>query len=508
MFKHLKSMIAVALPLLATAAYSQPTAGKAVRPQVEVGSTGLTFSVPGGLTEAALYVIIVAPDDTVVFDESTQSGLLSWHPLAGAVEGAYRYEARIVSPSARARPSDESGREPSQAGAPARRRSGMFKLQGGRLTDLGGRAPSSTVSAGESGSGSDTASQDPSALANLTASGSSPTVFFDDTDTAGTLDGHIVVQNNPSSGSPFLSIGAGFGTWAWLEKPTASSSPETSLRIDQNYDVHLGSDSVFIDRSSDLVGIGTTAPTNPLTVVDDFGFQINIGENGTTDGHHLDSFNGQFGIGPADGTIGLQFRIFDAPANALVLSGSGVGVGAESTDATLHVVEDDSGLHNRVLARLTGSNFAPQFEYQNGSTGDIWREGMNSAGHFVINQTDDLGVAEMRITPAGQVFVNGTQVHPDYVFQEDYELMPLSELKRFVRDKKHLPGVVSSEKAQGKVDLSSFPLQLLEKVEELTLYTIQQEERLSRKDAEIAALRNELQTRLAALETRLAEASP
>jgi hypothetical protein len=85
----------------------------------------------------------------------------------------------------------------------------------------------------------------------------------------------------------------------------------------------------------------------------------------------------------------------------------------------------------------------------------------------------------MRITPAGQVYVNGTQVHPDYVFDPDYELMPLSALRSFVAENRHLPGVISSEEAEGTIDLSSFPLQLLEKVEELTLYTIQQDERIA-----------------------------
>lgn len=176
----------------------------------------------------------------------------------------------------------------------------------------------------------------------------------------------------------------------------------------------------------------------------------------------------------------------------------GVGVFTNTPEATLHVFENSAATHNRVLYRITGADFSPQFEYQDGSTGDIWREGMNPNGHFVINQMDDPTVAEMRVTPDGQVFVNGTQVHPEYVFDGDYELMDLDALDAYVRKNRHLPGVVSSEKAQGKIDLSSFPLQLLEKIEELTLYTIQQQELIQR----LQESNEELEARLADLETR------
>lgn len=167
-----------------------------------------------------------------------------------------------------------------------------------------------------------------------------------------------------------------------------------------------------------------------------------------------------------------------AAQDVLLVENDFVGITTPTPQVSLHITQDDPGLSNRVFVRLTGTTFAPQFEYQDVGAGKTWRLGANPSNAFVINETTDLAVAEMRITPNGEVFVNGTQVHPDYVFDEGYELMELSEVERFIQERGHLPGVISSEASDGKIDLSSFPLQLLEKIEELTLYVIDQEERI------------------------------
>lgn len=63
---------------------------------------------------------------------------------------------------------------------------------------------------------------------------------------------------------------------------------------------------------------------------------------------------------------------------------------------------------------------------------------------------------------------------PDYVFAEDYKLMPLTELETTIEELGHLPGVPSAEEVEenghalGKMDAI-----LLEKVEELTLHLIE-----------------------------------
>ena len=90
----------------------------------------------------------------------------------------------------------------------------------------------------------------------------------------------------------------------------------------------------------------------------------------------------------------------------------------------------------------------------------------------------------------GNFIDDGSQLSvPDYVFEEDYPLMPLDELATFIEQEKHLPGVPSeTEIRRDGLNLSEFHMHLLEKVEELTLYTLAQQEQIDALEARLAAL--------------------
>jgi hypothetical protein len=116
------------------------------------------------------------------------------------------------------------------------------------------------------------------------------------------------------------------------------------------------------------------------------------------------------------------------------------------------------------------------------------------------------------IRASGSITANVTSPEeelPDYVFEQDYNLMPLEDLEKFVAKEKHLPNIPAASEIKEKgLNLGEFQMRLLEKVEELTLYTVQQGKAnreqataLERKDAEIATLN----ARLAAVEQILAQ---
>jgi len=63
----------------------------------------------------------------------------------------------------------------------------------------------------------------------------------------------------------------------------------------------------------------------------------------------------------------------------------------------------------------------------------------------------------------------------DFVFEDGYKLMPLNELEKFVKQNKHLPEIAPAKEMQEKgSDLGSLAVQLLQKIEELTLHAIEQ----------------------------------
>ncbi|MEA3420031.1 MAG: hypothetical protein U9Q90_11605 [Campylobacterota bacterium] len=112
------------------------------------------------------------------------------------------------------------------------------------------------------------------------------------------------------------------------------------------------------------------------------------------------------------------------------------------------------------------------------------------------------GEADVYI-PNGNLYVKGTKMNvPDYVFKDNYKLMPLNELKAFIKKNNHLPGVISAEEVgkAGVINLSGLQMTLLEKVEELTLYTLEQEEMLVAKDVEMRARDQKIATMEAEIE--------
>jgi hypothetical protein len=72
--------------------------------------------------------------------------------------------------------------------------------------------------------------------------------------------------------------------------------------------------------------------------------------------------------------------------------------------------------------------------------------------------------------------------------------MPLAELKAFIEREKHLPNVPNRDEVKAKgLNLSEFQMRLLEKVEELTLYTVRQHDEIQALRAHLAELENTLQ---------------
>jgi hypothetical protein len=96
-----------------------------------------------------------------------------------------------------------------------------------------------------------------------------------------------------------------------------------------------------------------------------------------------------------------------------------------------------------------------------------------------------------------EVEVQLSEDWPDYVFADDYQLMPLIELERAIRRDKHLPDMPSAEQmaAQG-VPVGQMQTKLLQKVEELTLHVIALDKELR----DIKHENTHLQERIATLE--------
>ncbi|MEQ9262423.1 MAG: hypothetical protein RLP14_04595 [Owenweeksia sp.] len=80
-----------------------------------------------------------------------------------------------------------------------------------------------------------------------------------------------------------------------------------------------------------------------------------------------------------------------------------------------------------------------------------------------------------------ELTVRLVQDWPDYVFTESYNLMPLAEVRSYIKDNGKLPNVPSAKEVENTgVKVGEMNAVLLEKVEELTLYILELEERITK----------------------------
>jgi hypothetical protein len=129
---------------------------------------------------------------------------------------------------------------------------------------------------------------------------------------------------------------------------------------------------------------------------------------------------------------------------------------------------------------------------------DLWLSGNSGIRMFTANNPiprlnilNNGFVGVGTLTPQYLLDVKGTiratevlvqdisQFTPDFVFEKEYLLPSLSEVNNFITINKHLPNIPSaSEVKKNGISLIDMQLKLLQKVEELTLYVIEQQKEI------------------------------
>jgi hypothetical protein len=151
------------------------------------------------------------------------------------------------------------------------------------------------------------------------------------------------------------------------------------------------------------------------------------------------------------------------------------------------------------------SNFPMAFEVGPLGTSLVHAMTIAMNGNVLIGQISQVNPAYM-LDVAGNVRSNQMVVNTtgaDFVFDSTYRLPPLHEVEAYIRQQHHLPGIAPAATMRKEgLDLGENQTRLLQKVEELTLYTIEQQRQireLQEKNRQIDAL----EAKLAAIEALL-----
>lgn len=91
---------------------------------------------------------------------------------------------------------------------------------------------------------------------------------------------------------------------------------------------------------------------------------------------------------------------------------------------------------------------------------------------------------DMQLTVKGNIHAQEVKIDlkvpaPDYVFKKEYALRSIEEVEKFIAKNKHLPDIPSAKEfKENGVMQAEMDMNLLKKIEELTLYTISQEKKI------------------------------
>ncbi len=324
-----------------------------------------------------------------------------------------------------------------------------------------------------------------------------------------------IKENNLRIKAQDTSSTASFPTVDWqLTFNESSNGGQNKFSVDEidgnktplTIEAGTRSNAIYTDGSN--VGFGTSTPVVTLHAQSGNTPTLRLQQDGSSGfaQQTWDVAGNESGFFIRDATNGstLPFRIIPgASSQSLVIDDDddiGIGAGV-NPNARLHISNggtvqaapnagDDMIIQDDGAVRLAMINLNPGT-----GTNQIWTITNNNTLRLSAG-TDD---PEFELDETGNLTVEGNFISgtttlnvPDYVFADDYELRPLSEVRAFIEANSHLPEVPSANEVYANgLNMSEMQMTLLKKVEELTLYTLAQQDEIARLNEKLETLSSE-----------------
>ena len=234
--------------------------------------------------------------------------------------------------------------------------------------------------------------------------------------------------------------------------------------------------SIVWDGGGNIITAGIGASYNGYMVNMDFHSFYNYGEKTDSDVVMRIQGNGYVGIGTTSPLTNLHIK----GTNGILLTTDDL-----TQDLKLYRDGDDGVIEGRVnnnlILRTKANHDNEGIIFQNSSSENLFF--LNKNGNAALQGKLEAKEIKVLLAPTA-----------DFVFEDDYKLKEIEEVELYIKENKHLPDFPSGKEIEKNgVSLGEMDAKLLQKIEELTLYMIEQNKKTNLLIEENQELRKEIE---------------
>lgn len=235
----------------------------------------------------------------------------------------------------------------------------------------------------------------------------------------------------------------------------------------------------FWVKNDGAVGIGIQEPSEKLEIVNGF----------------LKSGNASFGFNQETYSGPINYMTLGTDNHSSILLGSNLYI---SSNTILKISKTHSTMSGAgILIPGNSQQYQGSIIFHTSVPAPVETGQAYSSPQVIITERGNMGLGTMN--PQEKLSVNGKiraqeikvemNSWPDYVFTPEHIRPSLSQLESYIKLNNHLPEVPSAEEVNKYgVDLGEMNALLLKKIEEISLYLIEQNKKLEKQDLLIQSL--------------------